>query len=108
MRRLPLLLLLAAGCAGLPHPTPADLLRAQTRYPRATQESLEAGRSAFVADCSGCHALPLPKDHASAEWPEVVTVMAERGHLSDADRTLIEQFLVTLADRPVTPAPPAR
>jgi hypothetical protein len=41
-------------------------------------------------------------------WPEVVTVMAERGHLSQADRTLIEQFLVTLADRPAPVSPPAR
>lgn len=107
MRRLSLLILLAAGCAGLPHPTEADLLRAQVRYPKATQASLEAGRSAFMADCSGCHALPLPTDHVSAEWPEVVTVMAERGHLSEADRTLIEQFLVTLADRPAPASPPA-
>jgi hypothetical protein len=108
MRRLSLLILLAAGCAGLPHPTAGDLLRAKAHYPTATQASLEEGRSAFVADCSGCHALPLPQDHLAAEWPEVVTVMAERAHLSDADRELIEQFLVTLADRPAALSPPGR
>jgi cytochrome c5 len=103
MRRLLPLLLLAAGCAGLPHPTPADLVRAKARYPDATQASLEEGRSAFVTDCSGCHALPLPKVHAPAEWPAVVRDMAERGDLSKRDRVLIEQFLVTLAAAPQTP-----
>jgi hypothetical protein len=100
MRRLLPLLLLAAGCAGLPHPTQADLVRGQARYPGITQASLEEGRSAFVADCSGCHALPLPKDHAPAEWPAVVEEMSERGDLSQKDRMLIEQFLVTLAAAP--------
>lgn len=100
MRRLLPLLLLAAGCAGLPHATPADLARGQAHYPGITQASLEEGRTAFVASCSGCHALPLPKDHAPAEWPAVVGDMAERADLTQKDRVLIEQFLVTLASNP--------
>lgn len=106
MRRLLPLLLVVSGCAaGLPHPTAEDAARAKTRYPEATSASLAEGRQAFVADCSGCHNLPLPDEHAPEEWPGVVREMAGKGHLSLHDRVLIEQFLVTLSDRSTAPQP---
>lgn len=106
MRRWLLLFMVSLGCAGLPHATAEDVSRAKTLYPDATSASLEEGRAAFVADCSGCHNLPLPSEHAPEEWPEVVKLMAGRGHLSVHDRVLIEQYLVTVSDRSTSPQAP--
>lgn len=92
-----MLLLLLAGCAALPHPTPDDARRAQSLYPGTTVEDLEAGRSRFVQDCSGCHSLPLPSDKAPLDWPFVVDEMAGKFTLSTQDQAVITRFLVTLS-----------
>lgn len=37
-----------------------------------------AGRATFSRMCSRCHALPDPRNHASADWPAVVMRMEQR------------------------------
>ena len=98
---LPLLLLLAAGCAApLAHPTARDALLAQERWPEATVASLEAGRRLFVFRCTGCHRLHQPQERAPDAWPEVLDDMEREAHVTRAERELIERFLVTAASQP--------
>ncbi len=97
------LALAAAACVALPHPSPADAVRAQARWPTASATSLEEGRTTFVRRCAGCHRLPLPRHHTATDWPRLLTEMGRRAKLLPPERELIERFLVTLADRPVEP-----
>ena len=94
-----LALFAATGCVGLAHPDPTDAERAQAHFPEASLATLEAGRSAYVARCSGCHALFLPQSHSAAEWPKRVEEMEREAKLKPGERALIAQFLVTLSAR---------
>jgi cytochrome c5 len=93
-----LLISAGLGCASLPRPTAADVTRAQTHFPQATLDSLEAGRRAFVDSCSGCHALPNPQKKRADQWPKVLDEMAGEAKLSTSQKNLIAQFLVTMSE----------
>src|SRR5260370_23547100 len=89
------------GCASLPLPTQADAERARSRWPLASVASLESGRTTYAARCASCHALYSPQKHTPQEWRKALTEMAERAHLTAAEREDIEQFLDTMsAHRP--------
>ena len=90
---------IAASCAALPHPGPADLQRAQAKFPGTTVDSLEAGRTAYVRRCSGCHNLRLPESQASDNWPRIIDEMGQKAHLVPGEKELITAFLVTVSLR---------
>ncbi len=85
---------LVGACVALPRVTPEQLMRAQTRWPDATAQELEAGRQAYALKCSGCHSLHLPSEFTADEWHDEVEEMADKAKLSAADRERIERFLV--------------
>ena len=103
---LPLFLVLAAGCASLPRPEPEDVVRGRTRFSELDLQRLSTGRNAYVQRCGGCHALHLPKRLSADAWPAMLTKMQEEIELSPAERSVIEQFLVTMALRPESSASP--
>jgi cytochrome c5 len=94
-----LAVLLLTACAGsrLPGPTPADVTRAQARWPGTGLTELERGRDLYRARCSTCHLPVAPAAHPAAEWPDLVAEMAERAHLTGTDRDLVERYLVTMS-----------
>ena len=95
------LALLIGGCAGaLVVPNAADVGVVRARYPDATLLDLEKGRALYVARCAGCHALHLPRERTPAQWPGVVDEMAPDAHISDADKQLIQRYLVGASARP--------
>jgi len=88
---------IVSGCVSLPHPTGADAERARSLWPGASVASLELGRTTYAARCAGCHALYSPQRHTAEEWSKALTEMAERAHLTTAEREEIEQFLSTMS-----------
>ena len=98
--RFALLVLAAAASAcasgSIPHPTPADVTRAQQEWPDASVASLERGRDLYVARCSGCHPLHRPNEFEPARWNELVTKMAPRARLSEEERTQILRYLAAV------------
>jgi len=88
---------IVSGCVSLPHPTNADAERARSLWPSASVASLESGRTAYAARCASCHALYPPQRHTPQEWRKALTEMAERAHLTSAEREAIEEFLVTMS-----------
>lgn len=92
--------LATAACATLPHPTPVDADRARGLYPEASLDTLTQGRAVYVDKCAGCHSLKLPDSQPAHEWPKLLDEMQhdEEVELAAADRHLIEQFLVTMAE----------
>jgi cytochrome c5 len=49
------------------------------------------GRSAFSETCSRCHALPDPRQHSPADWPQVVLRMGQRMDQLKLNRPTPEQ-----------------
>ena len=98
----------ASGCVGLPHADAADVERAQKRWPGTDAQSLEQGREMYVRKCGGCHTLYLPESRSPHQWPQLVEEMSREGGISDHERELIEQFLVTMSERAQSQQPQAR
>ena len=94
-------LLLAAACARtvMPSATPADADAASRRWPGTTVADLAAGRDLYIARCTGCHQ-PVPPDQvAPADWPAHIAEMKQRSHLDESQASLVERYLVTMAER---------
>jgi cytochrome c5 len=94
----------AAACAGkMPRPaTPADVQWAQGRWPGMAAGDLEAGRQVLVTKCANCHRAPLPEEHSSDAWPGYISEMAGRAKLTPEDRSVLEQYVLTLSRPPST------
>ncbi|MBP6632932.1 MAG: cytochrome c [Kofleriaceae bacterium] len=101
MRTALLLGLVLGGCGGGPPPpvTPVHASWAATQWAGVTLADLEEGRRLYRAKCSGCHLPVAPADVTRAAWPGHVAEMRERAHLEPTQVTLIERYLVTLAER---------
>lgn len=96
-----LVALVLAGCAGrIPEPTQADALRAATRWPGTTVESLAHGRALYVERCSGCHALHLPHEKPADAWPALVHKMAPRSKIDAPTEQEIARYLTITASAP--------
>ena len=61
--------------------------------------TLAADRRTYVRVCSGCHALHLPREFSSAQWPFFVDemVVVQKVKLSGEQRKQIEEFLIVMA-----------
>ncbi len=96
--RLSLIVALAAmsGCArrSPPQVTAMDAERANVEL-----ADLQQGRKLLLAKCAGCHKTPMPNEHTKAEWPRMIDEMADRSKLDMMQRSLIEKYLVVMADR---------
>jgi hypothetical protein len=91
--RLLLPLLLVACTKPPPLATPADAARSGIQL-----TVLHEGRELLVRKCGGCHAPPQPRAKLPREWPAMLDEMVERSNVDVAQRGLILQYLVTLAD----------
>ncbi len=105
MKAIAALALGLAACARpwLPVATPADLPRVAERWPEATVDDLNHGRSLVIKRCGGCHQPPSPSDQVAAEWPAEVEDMAERSGLRPGEDRLLSRYLAAYARDQVTP-----
>jgi len=58
------------------------------------QESLLNGRKIYVARCSNCHNLHLPKEFSSDVWKKQLDLMQVRAGISDDEKKLILDYLL--------------
>jgi mono/diheme cytochrome c family protein len=58
------------------------------------QESLLNGRKLYVARCSNCHNLHLPKEFSSEIWKKQLDLMQVRAGISDDEKKLILDYLL--------------
>lgn len=101
MRRLGALaaVLALAGC-GVPRVTPELVAIAQQRDPAASAERLEAARTLYVARCSSCHSLNLPRDYDEREWGEWLPKMGRKAKLDRTQEGAIMAFLLAARELP--------
>ena len=91
---------LAAACATtIVHPSLDDVRWASARWPDATLESLEQGRSLYVRSCAGCHNLHPPTDYAPDRWPSVIAEMAPDAMVTTQEQELIARYLSAASAR---------
>ena len=83
--------------AALRLPSPTDVMLAQSLFPAATLESLQHGRSIYVAHCAGCHTLYQPEKYPVEHWQKMIPEMAIRAHLSARDTELCLEYLATMS-----------
>lgn len=57
------------------------------------QSSLMQGRKLYVAHCSNCHNLHLPKEFTAEVWNMQVNKMQERAGVNDSEKQLILRYL---------------
>jgi cytochrome c553 len=91
------LTLALAGCVSVPTPTALDVARARESGRATSLESLEAGRSTYLARCGSCHQHYPPTHVSVAEWPKWVDDMRERAKLAEAERARVLEYLVVMA-----------
>jgi cytochrome c5 len=58
-------------------------------------ETLGKGRDLYANSCSNCHELFLPKKYTASEWNKNLNWMQERAKISDAEKQLIYDYLVS-------------
>lgn len=95
MKRFLFLSIVWAACSPPPPvATEADAVRAHVEL-----AALQQGRELLIQRCGGCHDVPVPKKRHREDWPKQVAEMAPKAGIDDAQRALIEQYLVTMAPR---------
>jgi hypothetical protein len=84
------------GCAvTLPYIIEDDAQQASRRWPDATVQSLNEGRSLYIDHCSGCHSLHPPNEYTESEWKKSLDEMALKAKLLDTEKQLVYQYLIT-------------
>ena len=73
--------------SGLYVPTKADTTA------NATLQELQQGRVLYIDHCGACHNLYSPDDLSASQWPQVLSSMAPRAGLSNANTLLVEKYL---------------
>ena len=93
-------LVLACAHAGfVPQPTPMDVDRIQPVDPGLTLEAMQAGRSAYLVRCSGCHPVHGPGEYRGDQWAPLIARMQkeQKFRIPEHDRELMERYLVAFS-----------
>ena len=88
-----------AGCypkAGPPPGalSPATVSAAATRWPGATEGSLQAGRDLFLKNCNSCHDYPDLAAIPDERWPHILDKMARKADLDPGQRDAVLHFVL--------------
>jgi hypothetical protein len=73
--------------SGLYVPTQADVTSS------ATLQELQQGRVLYIDNCAACHNLYSPDDYSASQWSQVLSTMAPRAGLSNANTLLVKKYL---------------
>lgn len=99
-------LLLVSGCgfpktvASPPAPLTADeVALAQKQSPQANSDTLNAGRTHYIAKCNGCHGYPDIATIADDKWPEIMKRMAKKSDLSAEQESQVLAFVLAAKSR---------
>lgn len=104
-RALMCLLLTTAACGyprsgAVPGPlSSASAATAATRWPGATAESLEAGRTLFIERCNDCHGSPDLRAVAADRWPGIMADMGRKSHLTPEQTEQVLRFVLVAREQ---------
>ena len=87
-------LVVACGASVAPRPNAADVARISERWPNASLDELERGRSLYLSRCTSCHAPVDPASIPAELWPDQVEEMKQRSQLGE-ESELVVKYLVS-------------
>ena len=88
-----IIVLLFIGCApALYVPTTENAIEG------TNLEELKQGRILYVSNCGSCHNLHLPEEFIREVWEKQLEEMQVKANISDRDRALILNYLVSKKD----------
>ena len=90
------IILFFAACA---RPSPPIATAADAQRANIALADLESGRTLLLGKCAECHPTPMPTEQTRAEWPATLDIMAPRAKLDATQRTLIQNYLLTMAQQ---------
>lgn len=62
---------------------------------KVSLEDLKEGRVIYVKNCASCHQLFLPAKFNNKEWETNLNKMQNRAAITDAEKQLVYQYLVS-------------
>ncbi len=77
----------------------ASAAAAATRWPGATPESLDAGRTLFLDRCNGCHGYPDLGPISASRWPGIMTDMGHKSHLTPEQTEQVLRFILAAREQ---------
>ncbi len=80
--------------------SPASAATAASRWPGATAESLDAGRTLFLDRCNGCHGYPDLNPISANRWPGIMTDMGHKSHLTPEQTQQVLHFILAAREQP--------
>lgn len=87
--------MLVACTPGIPPPaTEQDAIRVHISLAQLNQ-----GRELLLHKCGACHDVPVPGQRDARDWPSQVALMAPKAGIDASQRSLVEQYLVTMAPK---------
>lgn len=73
----------------------SELYQPKQGTDKVSLEDLKQGRVTYVKECASCHQLFLPNKFNNKEWETNLNNMQERAKITDAEKQLIYQYLVS-------------
>ena len=90
------ILLIIAACSSsrsLFQPTEAEAEKMNASGEKVSINELRKGYSLYVANCGGCHALPVPSSKNKNEWEKVLPEMFSKIQLDTNQKSLIRNYI---------------
>jgi hypothetical protein len=74
-------------------PTPAEVKRAQEKWPDVDSATLFKGYTNYKDNCGECHFLYKPEQYTLDEWESILPKMKQKANLSEEDIGLIKKYI---------------
>ena len=84
-----------SSIAKIPEPNEPMLLVAQKKFAQATQESLKAGHSIYIGQCTNCHGAKAVKSEPENEWVEIIDRMAVKAKLNASEKKQVLEYVLS-------------
>jgi cytochrome c5 len=79
-------------------PADTELAAAQKRWPDATTQSLQAGRTIYNEQCTRCHGAKPISQYSEQEWERIIGRMAPKAKLTADQTETLRRYILTSHD----------
>lgn len=88
--------LIASPNYGVPQPGNAELDSMRVRLHDISMQTLTEGYTLYTGTCTGCHPAINIYSRAEERWPAIITDMAQRASLSEAQKDAVYKYVLAV------------